>query len=79
MQREFCEHFLNVAATMLSCKRKLQRWASKGKIIGIFKKLLKCYFAIKKKSQDATSLPLRYLYACIFKYLCMHFKLYFSF
>lgn len=34
---------------MLSYKRKLQRWASKGKIIGIFKKLLKCYFAIKKK------------------------------
>ena len=42
--KENCEHFLNVAATMLSCKRKLQRWASKGKIIGFFKKIAEMLF-----------------------------------
>lgn len=68
MQSEFCEHFLNVAAAVLAFKRKFPRGTFKEEIIVLKKKLLKCCFAIKKqqKTQDAATLPLKYLYACIF-------------
>lgn len=59
MQSKFCEHFLNVAAAMLSFKRKLPRWTSKGKNYWFFQKLL------EKKSQDANHSVIK-IFVCVY-------------